>query len=127
ALEERVRALEALGDLESLQGQLQAANEAYDCALAVAEEPASRRIVNKRHRPGEVVRDGARIAYYEHGTGEPTLLLLAPLVYGIATFQAPLELLCQDFRIITIDPRGQGRSDPLPGPYSLLDHAEDVR
>lgn len=69
----------------------------------------------------------ARIAYYEHGTGEPTLLLLAPLVYAIATFQAPLELLCQEFRIITIDPRGQGRSDPLPGPYSLRDHAEDVR
>jgi pimeloyl-ACP methyl ester carboxylesterase len=128
AIEEKVQALEAFADLESLQGRLEAANEAYDRALGVAEEPAGRRrIINKRHRPGEVGRDGARIAYYEHGTGEPTLLLLAPLVYGIATFQAPLELLCQDFRIITIDPRGQGRSDPLPGPYSLLDHAEDVR
>jgi class 3 adenylate cyclase/pimeloyl-ACP methyl ester carboxylesterase len=125
--EEKVRALEAFADLESLQGRLEPANEAYDRALAVADEPAGRRIANKRHRPGEVVREGARIAYYEHGTGEPTLLLLSPLVYGIATFQALLELLCQEFRIITIDPRGQGGSDPLPGPYSLRDHAEDVR
>jgi class 3 adenylate cyclase/pimeloyl-ACP methyl ester carboxylesterase len=127
AAEETVRALELLADLQSLQGRLEPANEAYERALAVADGPAARRIANKRHRPGEIVRDGARIAYYEHGTGEPTLLLLAPLVYGIATFQAPLELLCQEFRIITIDPRGQGRSDPLPGPYSLRDHAEDVR
>jgi hypothetical protein len=116
APEEKVRALEALADPESLQGRLEPANEAYDRAMAVAHEPSGRRIANKRHRRGEIVRDGARIAYYEHGTGEPTLLLLAPLVYGIATFQAPLELLCQEFRSVTIDPRGQGGSDPAPGP-----------
>ena len=127
AADEQVRALEGLADLESLQGRLEPANEAYDRAMAVADEPSGRRIANKRHRRGEVIRTGARIAYYEHGTGEPTLLLLAPLVYGIATFQATLELLCQEFRIITIDPRGQGGSDPLPRPYSLRDHAEDVR
>jgi class 3 adenylate cyclase/pimeloyl-ACP methyl ester carboxylesterase len=127
APEEKARALEALADLESLQGRLEPANEAYDRATAVADEPSGRRIANKRHRPGSIVRENARIAYYEHGTGEPPLLLLAPLVYGIATFQAPLELLCQEFRMITIDPRGQGGSDPLQGQYSLWDHAEDVR
>ena len=127
ATDEKVRALEALADLESLQGRLEPANEAYDRALAVAAEPDGRRIANKRHRRREVVRDGAKIACYEHGTGEPTLLLLSPLVYGIATFQAPLELLCQEFRIITIDPRGQGMSDPIPRQYGLRDHAEDVR
>jgi class 3 adenylate cyclase/pimeloyl-ACP methyl ester carboxylesterase len=127
ATDQKVRALEALADLESLQGRLEPANEAYDRAITMADQPSGWRILNKRHRRGEVVRDGARITYYEHGTGEPTLLLLAPLVYGIATFQAPLELLCHEFRIITIDPRGQGGSDPLLGPYSLLDHAEDVR
>ncbi len=125
--EDKVQALEALADLESLQGRLEPANDAYDRALAVADEVSRPRILNKRHRRGSIVREGAKIAYYEHGTGEPTLLLLAPLVYGIATFQAPLELLCDEFRIITIDPRGQGGSDPLPGPYSQRDHAEDVR
>jgi pimeloyl-ACP methyl ester carboxylesterase len=43
----------------------------------------------------------------------------------IQTFR--VEAAGQEFRIITIDPRGQGGSDPLPRPYSLRDHAEDVR
>ena len=29
--------------------------------------------------------------------------------------------------MITLDPRGTGRSSPLPGPYLLRDHVEDVR
>jgi pimeloyl-ACP methyl ester carboxylesterase len=38
-----------------------------------------------------------------------------------------LELLCEEFRILTIDPRGQGGSDPMPVPYSQIQQAEDVR
>jgi pimeloyl-ACP methyl ester carboxylesterase len=38
-----------------------------------------------------------------------------------------LELLCEEFRILTVDPRGQGGSDRVPVPYSLLQDAEDVR
>jgi pimeloyl-ACP methyl ester carboxylesterase len=38
-----------------------------------------------------------------------------------------VEKLCQEFRIITIDPRGDGASDPLPERYTLRDHAADVR
>jgi hypothetical protein len=33
---------------------------------------AQQRLLNKYHRPGIALRNGARIAYYEHGTGEPT-------------------------------------------------------
>jgi class 3 adenylate cyclase/pimeloyl-ACP methyl ester carboxylesterase len=120
-------ALEALGDLESLQSRLEPANAAYDRALALADELSRRRIASKRHRPEATTRDGARIAYYEHGSGEPTLLLLSPITYGIGTFQALLELLCEEFRILTIDPRGQGGSDPMPVSYSQIQQAEDVR
>jgi pimeloyl-ACP methyl ester carboxylesterase len=121
------RAREMLGDLESLQGDLDRANEAYDQALALTGDAGGRRrLGNKLHRPGAVVREGT-IAYYEHGVGEPTLVLCHPTVYGLATFQPLLEQLCQDFRIVTWDPRGTGKSDPLAGPYYLRDFVEDLR
>ena len=59
--------------------------------------------------------------------GEPTLVFCHPAVYGLATFQPLLEQLCQDFRIVTWDPRGTGRSDPLPGPYYTRDYVQDLR
>ncbi len=119
---------EMLGDLESLQGRLEAANTAYEQALALTTADDIRsRLRNKLHRPGSIVRAGGRIAYYEHGIGEPTLVFCHPAVYGLATFQPLLERLCQDFRIVTWDPRGTGRSEPLPGPYYTTDYMEDLR
>jgi class 3 adenylate cyclase/pimeloyl-ACP methyl ester carboxylesterase len=122
------RAHEMLGDLESLQGRLEPANEAYEQARALFDDLADRhRLGNKTHRPGTAVRGGAKIVYYEHGLGEPTLVFCHPVVYGLATFQPAVEQLCQDFRIVTWDPRGTGRSDPLPGPYYTTDYMEDLR
>jgi class 3 adenylate cyclase/pimeloyl-ACP methyl ester carboxylesterase len=124
---ELARAHEILGDLESLQGRLDPANQAYEQALALLDDPAGRqRLGNKIHRPSAVVREGARIVYYEHGVGEPTLVLCHPMTYGLATFQPLLEQLCQEFRIVTWDPRGTGASDPLPGPYYTTDFVEDL-
>ena len=84
------------------------------------------RIERKRHRTGFALRDGARIAYYLHGAGEETLLFVNPVVYGLEVFQPIVERLCQEFRIVTIDPRGTGSSDLLQRPYGLSQHAEDV-
>jgi class 3 adenylate cyclase/pimeloyl-ACP methyl ester carboxylesterase len=122
------RAFETLGDLESLLGNAEAANQAFDRAIQALDDPAAvPRVVNKRHRAGIVLRDGARIAYFEHGTGEPTLLFLHPVTYGLATFQPTVEVLCQEYRAVTVDPRGVGRSDPLPErPYLLADRVEDA-
>jgi len=113
----RAEALEALADVESLLGEVEPANRAYDRALHVAEPGARERLAAKRHRPGAVVRDGARIAYYDHGSGEPTLVVMHPLFYGLGTYQPLLAQLCQEFRIITVDPRGTGGSDPIPESY----------
>jgi len=125
---ELARAHEILGDLESLQGRLEPANQAYEQAMALFDDPASRqRLGNKIHRLSTVVREGGKIVYYEHGVGEPTLVLCHPVVYGLATFQPLVEQLCQDFRIVTWDPRGTGRSDPLPGPYYTADFMADLR
>jgi class 3 adenylate cyclase/pimeloyl-ACP methyl ester carboxylesterase len=115
-----------LGDLHSLCGDLALANARYEEAGALAADEAARTIIaNKRHRLHRVDRRGA-LAVYEHGSGGETLLIINPLVYGLATFQPLIEELCQEFRIITIDPRGTGASDPLPEGYTLRDHMEDV-
>jgi pimeloyl-ACP methyl ester carboxylesterase len=121
------RVLVLLGDLASLAGNLAQANQYYDEALPLARDPDSRvQIENKRHRPRMVVRDGAKIAFYEHGGGPQTLVFIAPLAYGLAAFQPIVERLCQEFRIVTVDSRGVGASDPLTRPYPLSEHVKDV-
>jgi pimeloyl-ACP methyl ester carboxylesterase len=115
-----------LGDLASLADDLDRANGCYDQALAA--DGAERRLIsNKVHRPGCAFRDGARLAFYEHGSGEPAIVFVNPIVYGLATFQPLLERLCQGFRVITVDCRGAGRSAPLVRPYGIVEHAEDLR
>jgi class 3 adenylate cyclase/pimeloyl-ACP methyl ester carboxylesterase len=124
----RGRAHELQGDLHSLMGDLETANRSYNAASALMTDAGERqRIESKRHRPGVAFRDGARIAYYFHGSGEETLLFINPVVYGLEVFQPIVERLCHEFRIVTIDPRGTGSSDPLQRPYGLRQHVEDVR
>jgi class 3 adenylate cyclase len=82
-----LQALELQGDLHSLIGELDAANQSYDAAGALATDTEARsRIERKRHRTGFALRDGARIAYYLHGAGEETLLFVNPVVYGLEVF-----------------------------------------
>jgi DNA-binding SARP family transcriptional activator/pimeloyl-ACP methyl ester carboxylesterase len=124
---ERVQALELLGDVASLRGDLDHANASYETALSVATaESERRRIGNKLHRPRSTTRNGATLAYYEHGTGEQTLLLTNPLIYGLEILQPVLQQLCQDFRILTMDLRGTGRSDAIPAGYTTAEHAADI-
>jgi class 3 adenylate cyclase/pimeloyl-ACP methyl ester carboxylesterase len=116
-----------LGDLASLVNDLDLANESYEQALAKSEDPTERQwITNKRHELHYAIRDGAKIAYYVHGGGDEAILFVSPLGYGLAAWQPILERLCQEFRIITIDLRGTGRSSPIVRPYMDLDHALDI-
>jgi DNA-binding NtrC family response regulator/pimeloyl-ACP methyl ester carboxylesterase len=122
------RALVLRGDLSSLLGDMEAANASYDRALETSTDPDERRrIASRRHRPAEITRGSARLAFYEHGSGTDTLLFVNPILYGLATFQPVIELLCQEFRVLTLEPRGTGRSDALPPGYTCADHAADVR
>ncbi len=122
-----VHAWVLLGDLASFRGDIEAANDCYNNALeGVTIESQRPLIANRRHRIGYAERDGSRIAFYEHGSGEETLLFINPLLYGLAIFQAVIEKLCQDFRIVTIDARGTGASDQLPRGYDLRNHMLDV-
>jgi DNA-binding SARP family transcriptional activator/pimeloyl-ACP methyl ester carboxylesterase len=127
AREQRTRACELQGDVASLRGDLEGANEHYRSAADL--DPNARvrnRLTNKLHRPRLAYRDGARLAFYEHGTEAETLLFMNPIVYGLEIFQPVLEELCQEFRVITMDARGTGRSDPIRAGYATGDHAADV-
>jgi pimeloyl-ACP methyl ester carboxylesterase len=53
-------------------------------------------------------------------------LFVSPIGYGLLSWQPILERLCQEYRIVTIDLRGTGRSDPIVRPYTEVDHALDI-
>lgn len=125
--ERQIEGLTLIGDLHSLLGDIETANEQYAAALAMCDDSGAKaRIAARRHVVRSIVRDGGRIAFYEHGSGSQTLVFVHPFVYGVATFQPLVEQLSADFSIITIDPRGAGSSDPLPARYGINDHMLDV-
>jgi pimeloyl-ACP methyl ester carboxylesterase len=124
----KLEALVLMGDIASVSANLHEANRCYDLALGSASEPGDRaRIANKRHRARVVVREGARIAFYEHGGGSPTLVLVTPIAYSLGAWQPLIDRLCQEFRVVTVDARGSGASDPLVRPYPITEHIRDVR
>ena len=120
--------LTLLGDLESLLSRVDDANRYYRDAAKLATAPEQRHwIKNKLHHAKAVIRDNARIVYYEHGEGDETLLFVNPIAYALGTFQPIVERLCQDFRIVTVHCRGAGASDPLLRPYRVSQHVEDLQ
>lgn len=116
-----------LGDLAGVVDDLDQANNYYERAVGLADTDADRSYARNRiHRVRYAERDGARLAFYEHGSGEPAIVFINPIVYGLSTFQPILEQLCQEFRVITVDCRGAGQSAALVRPYSTLQHMEDL-
>ena len=62
-------------------------------------------------KSGFVERDGLEVHYEVHGSGEPTILLMPtwPIVDS-KIWKAQVPYLARHFRVVTIDPRGNGRS-----------------
>jgi pimeloyl-ACP methyl ester carboxylesterase len=64
---------------------------------------------------GSVERDGVRVRWERYGDGEPTLLLLpAWSIIHSRQWKAQIPYLARHYRVLTFDPRGNGRSDRPP-------------
>lgn len=71
---------------------------------------------------GDVVRDGVRTHYDVYGDAERTIVLLPTWsLFHARHWGAQIAYLARKFRVITIDGRGNGRSDRPRGPDAYSD------
>jgi pimeloyl-ACP methyl ester carboxylesterase/predicted glycosyltransferase len=76
---------------------------------------------------GFVERDGVRVFWERYGTADQALLLLPSWAIGHSRiWKAQIAYLARDFRVITFDPRGNGRSD-RPGEVAAYHEAQLAR
>jgi pimeloyl-ACP methyl ester carboxylesterase/predicted glycosyltransferase len=71
---------------------------------------------------GYVERDGIRLFYEVYGSGEPTMLLLPTWsISHSRVWKMQIPYLARHFRVLTFDPRGNGRSDRPPEREAYLE------
>ncbi|MCI0426200.1 MAG: hypothetical protein L0Z47_10225 [Actinobacteria bacterium] len=64
------------------------------------------------HRDGYVDRDGIRLFYEVYGQGDPTVALVPTwCLFHSRFWKMQIPYLSRHFRVVTYDPRGNGRSD----------------
>ena len=78
---------------------------------------------------GFVERDGVKVSYELFGHGDPTIVLMPPWsIVHSRTWKMQVPFLARHYRVITFDPRGNGRSD-RPGSadsYLSAEYAADA-
>ncbi len=78
---------------------------------------------------GYIERDGARTSYEVYGSGEPTVLFLPAWAIGYSRFwKSQIPYFARHCRVLTFDPRGNGKSDrPLdPAAYADTEYVQDA-
>ena len=78
---------------------------------------------------GYVERDGVKIFFEVFGSGEPTILFLPSWsIVHARVWKMQVPYLARHYRVVTFDPRGNGRSDrPLePDAYAEREFAADA-
>jgi pimeloyl-ACP methyl ester carboxylesterase/predicted glycosyltransferase len=74
-------------------------------------------------RDGYVERDGVKLFYEVFGSGEPTVMLLPTWSIIHSRFwKMQVPYLARHYRVVTFDPRGNGRSDRPVGPEAYAEH-----
>jgi pimeloyl-ACP methyl ester carboxylesterase/UDP:flavonoid glycosyltransferase YjiC (YdhE family) len=79
---------------------------------------------------GYVVNSGVRIHYEVYGTGQPTIMLLPTwAIVDSRHWKMQVPFLARNYRVITFDPRGNGRSDRPKDASAYADtaFASDIR
>jgi pimeloyl-ACP methyl ester carboxylesterase/predicted glycosyltransferase len=88
--------------------------------------------MTRAHEPDEtgfVERDGVRIAYEVHGTGDPTIVLLPTWsIIHSRHWKMQVPYLSRSYRVVTFDGRGNGRSDrpAAPEAYGATQFVDDT-
>jgi pimeloyl-ACP methyl ester carboxylesterase/predicted glycosyltransferase len=80
-------------------------------------------------REGKIERDGVRVHYEVSGDGEPVILLLPTWsIVHSRLWKAQIPYLSRHARVVTFDPRGNGRSDRPTDPslYAEDEFAQDA-
>jgi pimeloyl-ACP methyl ester carboxylesterase len=110
-----------------------ASSPAVDVASpATVAAPASGREQMRARYPdleGFVERDGVRLAYEVYGHGGPTILLVPTWqIVHSRLWKAQIPYLARHGRVVTFDPRGNGRSDrpTVPEAYAEREMAADI-
>jgi pimeloyl-ACP methyl ester carboxylesterase len=78
---------------------------------------------------GVLDRDGFGVGYAVYGDGEPTVCLVMPdTIVHAGAWKAQVPFLARHFRVVTVDPRGNGRSDRPTSPeeFALAELEADV-
>ena len=74
---------------------------------------------------GVEVAPGVTLRYWEAGAGR-ALAMLPGLGHAASLYKYQLEGLCDEFRVIALDPRGHGESDKPEGGYNYHTLAKDL-
>ncbi len=96
-----------------------------------AGDPTAREQTRARYpdETGFVERDGVHVFYEAYGSGEPTIVLLPTWSIVHSRFwKMQIPDLARRFRVVTFDPRGNGRSDrpTSADAYAEAEYAEDT-
>lgn len=78
---------------------------------------------------GYIEREGVRTAYEVYGAGEPTVLFLPAWAIGHSRFwKGQIPYFGRHYRVITFDPRGNGKSDRPPdaAAYADIEYVQDA-
>ncbi len=75
--------------------------------------------------PTLTIEPGLSLYHEVRGQG-PALVLLNGMSQSTANWMSQVRPLCERFKVITWDARGQGRSDIGPAPLTLERHAADL-
>jgi microsomal epoxide hydrolase len=71
--------------------------------------------------------DGVRLHYLESGSGDLTLVFVPGWLMPASIFEAQIAELSSHFRVLVLDPRGQGLSKAPPHKLDAVSRASDIQ